>query len=118
VIILFAALRNVPVELHEAAGIDGANAWQRFWRVTVPMLRPTLLLVLTLGLIGTWQVFDQIFLTGNNPTTTTPAFLSYTTSFENFNFGQGAAIAFLLFALITVFSSAQRFLLRDKDAEQ
>jgi len=117
-LMFLAALQNISEEIDEATAIDGANAWQRFWRVTVPMLRPTLLLVLTLGLISTWQVFDQIFLTGNNPTTTTPAFLSYATSFENFNFGQGAAIAFLLFALITVFSSLQRFLLRDKDAEQ
>ncbi|MGH8888267.1 MAG: carbohydrate ABC transporter permease [Acidothermaceae bacterium] len=114
-LMFLAALQNISEEVEEASEIDGANAWQRFWRVTVPMLRPTLLLVLTLGLISTWQVFDQIFLTGNNAGTTTPAYLSYTTSFENFNFGSGAAIAFLLFALITVLTSAQRWVLRDKD---
>ena len=61
------------------------------------MLRPTLILVLTLGLISTWQVFDQIYLTGNNPATITPAYLSYNQSFQNSAFGIGAAIAFLLF---------------------
>lgn len=116
-LIFLAALQNLSEEVEEASEIDGANAWQRFWLVTVPMLRPSVLLVLTLGLIGTWQVFDQIFLTGNNPATTTPAYLSYTTSFENFSFGTGAAIAFLLFALITVFSTVQRYVLRD-GAEQ
>jgi multiple sugar transport system permease protein len=116
-LMFLAALQNISEEVEEASEIDGANSWQRFWRVTVPMLRPTLLLVLTLGLISTWQVFDQIFLTGNNVGTTTPAYLSYTTSFENFNFGSGAAIAFLLFALIFVLSSAQRWVLRDKDGD-
>jgi multiple sugar transport system permease protein len=116
-LMFLAALQNISEEVEEASEIDGANSWQRFWRVTVPMLRPTLLLVLTLGLISTWQVFDQIFLTGNNVGTTTPAYLSYTSSFENFNFGSGAAIAFLLFALIFVLSSAQRWVLRDKDGE-
>ncbi|HEY5200489.1 MAG TPA: sugar ABC transporter permease [Acidothermaceae bacterium] len=116
-LMFLAALQNISEEVEEASEIDGANAFQRFWRVTVPMLRPTLLLVLTLGLISTWQVFDQIFLTGNNQGTTTPSYLSYTTSFENSAFGSGAAIAFLLFALITVLSTAQRFILRDKDAE-
>lgn len=113
-LMFLAALQNISDEIEEATEIDGANAWQRFWQVTVPMLRPTLLLVLTLGLISTWQVFDQIYLTGNNPATTTPAYLSYFTSFQNFNFGTGAAIAFLLFALITVLTSLQRLLLRDK----
>jgi multiple sugar transport system permease protein len=116
-LMFLAALQNISDEVEEASEIDGANAYQRFWRVTVPMLRPTLLLVLTLGLISTWQVFDQIFLTGNNQGTTTPSYLSYTTSFENSAFGSGAAIAFLLFALITVLSTVQRFVLRDKDEE-
>jgi multiple sugar transport system permease protein len=116
-LMFLAALQNISEEVEEASEIDGASAYQRFWRVTVPMLRPTLLLVLTLGLISTWQVFDQIFLTGNNQGTTTPSYLSYTTSFENSAFGSGAAIAFLLFALITVLSTIQRFVLRDKDEE-
>jgi multiple sugar transport system permease protein len=107
-LMFLAALQNFPEEVEEASEIDGATQWQRFRLVTLPMLRPALLLVLTLGLIGTWQVFDQIYLTGNNPATITPAYLSYNQSFQNGMFGVGAAISFLLFALIIVLSTIQR----------
>jgi multiple sugar transport system permease protein len=113
-LMFLAALQNISEDIDEATEIDGASPVQRFWRVTVPMLRPAVLLVLTLGLIGTWQVFDQIYLTGNNPATVTPAFLSYSTSFTNSNFGVGAAIAFLLFILITTLSTLQRRLIKEK----
>lgn len=76
-LLFIAALQNIGEEIDEASELDGASPWQRFRYVTLPMLRPTMLLVLTLGLIGTWQVFDQIYLTGNNPATVTPAYLSY-----------------------------------------
>ncbi|WP_405727426.1 sugar ABC transporter permease [Streptomyces sp. NBC_01537] len=112
-LMFLAALQNISEEVDEAAEIDGAGGWERFRYVTLPMLRPTLLLVLTLGLIGTWQVFDQIYLTGNNPATRTPAFMSFDQSFQNNNFGVGAAIAFLLFGLIMVFSTAQRRLVKE-----
>lgn len=117
-LMFLAALQDIPVEVDEAAQIDGASRWQSFRHVTVPILRPAFLLVLTLGLIGTWQVFDQIYLMGKgNPakTTLTPAFQSFQTAFNSQNWGQGSAIAFLLFALILVLSAAQRWLLRDKD---
>jgi multiple sugar transport system permease protein len=108
-LMFLAALQNIAEEIDEATEIDGATAWQRFRLVTLPMLRPTLLLVLTLGLIGSWQVFDQIFLLGpNNQTVSTPAYLSYELSFQNSAFGVGAAIAFLLFLLIVVLSWLQR----------
>ena len=83
-LLFLAALQNISGEVEEAAMVDGANGWQRFRLITVPMLRPTLFTVLTLGLIGTWQVFDQVYVgTQGGPakTTVTPAYLSYTTSF-------------------------------------
>lgn len=107
-LMFLAGLQNVSEEVLEAAEVDGASQWQRFRMVTLPMLRPTLILVLTLGLIATWQVFDQIYLTGNNPATITPAFLSYSQSFRDSAFGIGAAIAFLLFGLIIVLAAIQR----------
>jgi multiple sugar transport system permease protein len=107
-LMFLAGLQNVNEEVLEASEVDGATAWQRFRLVTLPMLRPTLILVLTLGLISTWQVFDQIYLTGNNPATITPAYLSYNQSFQNSAFGVGAAIAFLLFALIILLAALQR----------
>jgi multiple sugar transport system permease protein len=104
-LIFLPALYNISAEVEEAAQIDGASAWRQFWKITVPLVRPTMFLVLTLGLIGTWQVFDSIWLiSSGNPegTTLSPAFLAYQTSFSDFQWGQGAAIAFLLFGLIIV----------------
>jgi multiple sugar transport system permease protein len=111
------ALYNISGDIEEAAMVDGATAWTRFRRITLPLLKPTLFLVLTLGLIGTWQVFDQVFLiTQGNPegTTLTPAYLAYQVSFGNQQWGQGAAIAFILFAIIIVFTVAQRVALRER----
>ena len=107
-LMFLAGLQNINDEVLEASEVDGATAWQRFRLVMLPMLRPTLILVLTLGLISTWQVFDQIYLTGNNPATITPAYLSYNQSFQNSAFGVGAAIAFMLFALIILLAALQR----------
>jgi multiple sugar transport system permease protein len=97
--------------------MDGANGWQRFWRVTLPQLRPTLFTVITLGLIGCWQVYDQIYTgTQGTPgkTTITPAYLSYTSAFLDQDWGRGAAIAFILFAIIIAFTGFQRWVLRER----
>jgi multiple sugar transport system permease protein len=118
-LIFLPALYNISSDVEDAALVDGASAWQKFWRVTVPMLRPTLVLVTTLGVIGTWQVFDSVFLISQgNPqgTTLTPAYLAYQTSFGDQQWGQGAAVAFLLFALIIAMTLGQRYLLRDRYA--
>ncbi|MFB9376787.1 carbohydrate ABC transporter permease [Kineococcus gynurae] len=117
-LLFVAALQNLSGEVAEAAVMDGANGWQRFWRITLPQLRPTLFTVLTLGLIGAWQVFDQIY-TGTQgapgKTTLTPAYLSYQSSFVNQEWGQGAAIAFILFVIIVALTLFQRALLRERD---
>lgn len=108
-----AALQNINDELAEASEIDGATGWESFRFVTLPLLRPALVLVLTLGLISTWQVFDQIFLTASNPTVVTPAYLAYQVSFTNSAFGVGAAIAFLLFCLIIFLTVLQRTFIKE-----
>lgn len=116
-LLFVAALQQISGEVDEAATMDGASSWQRFWRVTLPMLRPTLFTVITLGLIGCWQVFDQIYTgTQGGPakTTLTPAYLSYKSSFEGNQWGNGAAIAFVLFAIIVVFTAVQRWVLRER----
>ena len=117
-LLFLAALQNVGQEIEEAASVDGAGPLRRFFSVTLPMLKPTLFTVLTLGLIGTWQVFDQIYLTGGGDpgkTTLTPAFLAYDTSFSNLKWGQGAAISFILFGIIVALTLLQRWVLRDRD---
>jgi multiple sugar transport system permease protein len=116
-LLFIAALQQISGDVDEAAMMDGATPWQRFRLVTLPMLRPTLFTVITLGLIGCWQVFDQIYTgTQGGPakTTLTPAYLSYTSSFEQQDWGRGAAIAFVLFAIIVVFTGFQRLVLRER----
>ena len=109
-----AALQQISEDIDEATEIDGATPWQRFRRVTVPLLRPTLVLVVTLGFISTWQVFDQSFLLGpNNPTDITPAYLAYQVSFQDSAFGMGCALAFLIFVLIVVLTMLQRRFIKE-----
>ncbi len=116
-LLFIAGLQNIGADVQEAAMMDGANGWQRFWRVTLPQLKPVLFTVLTLGLIGTWQVFDQIYTGtqgGPGKTTLTPAYLSYSSAFLSQQWGQGAAIAFVLFVIIVALTILQRFVLRDR----
>lgn len=116
-LLFLAALNDIGEEIYEAGLVDGANAWQRFRHLTLPLLRPTMFTVLTLGLIGSWQVFDQIYTgTKGGPakTTMTPAYLSFNTAFNNQQWGQGAAIAFILFAIIVVLTLVQRAALRSR----
>ncbi|PZG23124.1 carbohydrate ABC transporter permease [Nonomuraea aridisoli] len=118
-LMFLAALQNIPKALDEAAMIDGATRRQRFWRVTLPQLKPTMFLVLTLGLIGSWQVFDQIYvMSQGNPakTTLTPAYLSYRTAFRDFDYGAGTAISFVLFLIIVLLTLFQRWAMRERKA--
>lgn len=117
-LMFIAALQDLPVEVDEAAALDGTSNWQRLRHVTIPMIKPAIFLVVTLGIIGTWQVFDQIYVMGKGApagTTLSPAYLSYQQSFGNFNYGSGAAMAFVVFAIIVVLTSIQRRALTDKD---
>lgn len=110
-IIFLAALQDIPSSVYEAASVDGATAWPTFRRITVPMLRPTIFFVVTLGLIGTYQVFDQIYVMssgGPAKTTLTMAYMVYRNGFRNSEMGLGAAIAILLFIIIFVLTLIQR----------
>jgi multiple sugar transport system permease protein len=105
--LLIAALQGLPHEVFEAASIDGANGWQQFRFVTLPMLRPALLSILVLGLIYTFKVFDLVFIvTGGGPLNASDVVstLAYKLVFRNFLFGQGAALLNLLFLLLFVLS--------------
>ena len=116
-LIFLAALQDIPRELEEAAAIEGVNRRQLLRHVTLPALRPVLFLVLTLGLIATWQVFDQVYVMSQGApgnTTLTPAFLSYSSAFGDADYGQGAAIAFILLALILAMTALQRLALRER----
>ncbi|SCG77044.1 carbohydrate ABC transporter permease [Micromonospora coxensis] len=119
-LMFLAALQSVPVALDEASTLDGATRWQRFRHVTLPMIKPTTFLVLTLGLIGSWQVFDQVYVMSQGEpakTTLTPAYLSYRTAFRDFDYGSGAAISFVLFLIIIVLTLVQRRVMADRDTD-
>jgi len=117
-LLFLAGLQNIGAEVGEAAVMDGAGPIRTFFSVTLPMLRPTLFTVLTLGLIGTWQVFDQIYLTRGTPaapTLSSPAYLAFNQAFENNEPGIAAAIAFVLFLIIIAMTLIQRLVLGERD---
>jgi multiple sugar transport system permease protein len=117
-LLFLAALQNIDESVNEAAELDGATEWRKFRHITVPMIKPAIFTIVTLGLIGTWQVFDQIYVgTKGSPlnTTVTPAFLSFDTSFNSNEWGVGAALAFILFAIIVFFTIFARLSTRNPD---
>ncbi len=108
-VILLAALQNVDMELHDAAKIDGANAWRRFINVTVPQLRPVLTMLLAYTLVGGFNVFDIVYImTKGGPANATEVLstYTYTMAFKQNQVGYGAALTMI----ITVLSLAASFL--------
>jgi multiple sugar transport system permease protein len=109
-VLFLAGLQNIPSHLYEAAKIDGAGPWQRFWYVTLPMLSPTTFFVVVISLINSFQVFDQaLVMTGGGPgtATTTLVLHIYQVGFQSFHMGYAAAIAWVLFALIFTLTVVQ-----------
>lgn len=113
-IYFMAALQDLPKELVEASSIDGANRFQTFWYITVPLLRPTIFLVVALGTIGSFQMFDQAkFMTNGGPlnSTLTPMLEIYNAAFNDAHFGLAAAMSVLLFIIIFIVTIVQRRLI-------
>jgi multiple sugar transport system permease protein/sn-glycerol 3-phosphate transport system permease protein len=105
-----AGLRTIPPQLYEAASIDGASAFSQFRRITLPLLNPTMLFVLVTDVIGSFQVFDQVYvLTQGGPgsATTVINYQIYTTGFQNFDVGSASAMSLLLFCVILLVTVAQ-----------
>ncbi|GIW28616.1 MAG: sugar ABC transporter permease [Meiothermus sp.] len=101
-LILLAGLQTIPKELYEAAAVDGATRWQVFWRVTLPLLVPSILVALIFRTITAFQTFDIPYaMTKGGPGNATETLAMYVrvTSIENLNFGYGSALAVLLFLL-------------------
>jgi ABC-type sugar transport system permease subunit len=104
-ILLFAGLQTIPKELYEAAALDGAGVWRRYVHITLPLLQPTILVVLVLRTIEAFKVFDIIYvMTRGGPAsgTTTIAFYTYLQAFSNQQFGLGSAVAYVTVACIMV----------------
>ncbi|WP_442939695.1 carbohydrate ABC transporter permease [Nostoc sp.] len=112
-VIYLAALQDIPQTLYEAAELDGANGWQQFIHITLPLLKPVTFFVVTVGVIGTFQLFDQSYIFsggtgGPNNATLTVVLLIYQAVFRNLQMGYAAAIAFLLTAVIIAITLIQR----------
>ncbi|MCD6518736.1 MAG: sugar ABC transporter permease [Anaerolineae bacterium] len=109
-IIFLAGLQDVPVELMEAAEIDGAGRWRKFWHITIPMLSPVIFFNFIMGIIGALRVFDTAFVaTGGGPAYAT-WFISlhiYQTAFVYFDMGYAAALSWLLAAIIITLTILQ-----------
>jgi multiple sugar transport system permease protein len=120
-VILYSGLQNIPNDLYEAAALDGASAWQAFWRVTFPLLRPVSAIVILLGLVYTLKVFDIIWImTRGGPagSSTTLATWTYQLGFGSLlpNFGPAAAVGNILIALALLAGLAYIRLQRRQEA--
>ena len=121
-VLYLAGLQSIPAELEEAAVLDGASAWQRFWRVTVPMMKPTILLCSLLSTIAALRVLEEVLvLTNGGPLNSTYTALMYVYSkaFQGFNFDYGlASAAGLVVAAVALLLSLANFrLFRESDGE-
>jgi multiple sugar transport system permease protein len=118
-VIYLAGLQSIPEELYESAKLDGAGAFARLRHITIPMLRPTTLFLLVLGIISSLQVFTQIYvMTSGGPVnkTTTMVYYMYLWAFKYYDMGYASTLAFLLFLMLLVFTALQIRLFRAADA--
>ena len=101
-----AGLQNIEYSVYEAAKIDGANGWKTFWKITVPLLKPTIIMTFIMSINGTLQLFDEsVNLTKGGPanTTITMSHYVYNTCFINVpNFGYAAAMSFIIFIMVAI----------------
>lgn len=104
-IIYLAGLQNISGELYEAADIDGASGSKKFFKITLPLMRPTILLCSVLSTMAAFKVFEEIFLlTGGGSNTSTLAYEIYDRAFVRYNFGESSAMAIVLSAMVAVFT--------------
>ncbi|HEV2126087.1 MAG TPA: sugar ABC transporter permease [Chloroflexota bacterium] len=109
-VIFLAGMQGIPRHLYDAAAVDGATAWQRFWHITLPLLSPTTFFVTVISVIGSFQVFQQVYvMTSGGPAkaTSTIVFYLYEQAFLEFKMGYASALAWLLFAVIFIFTLIQ-----------
>ncbi len=114
-VVVLNGLQQIPPTILEAAEMDGAGAWRRFWSITLPMLKPVLLFMVVMNTIGAFQMFGQaLMLTGGGPEMSTRGVVSliYDTAFGDFRLGYAAAISWLLFLLIAGFAWVQFRIIR------
>ncbi|PAD15319.1 carbohydrate ABC transporter permease [Shouchella clausii] len=118
-VILLAGLQSLPTDIYEAARVDGASKWRQFFAITLPLLKPTLFILVMLGIIYTFKVFDIILImTKGGPlyASTVMPFYAYEQAFINYNFSIGATITTVMLALLIVVSLIYLRIARKEDA--
>ncbi len=116
-VIFLAGLQNIAQEMYEAAAVDGANRWQQFWRITLPLLRPTVLFVAVIGVINAFQAFTPIWImTKGGPAGASRvyALFIYQTAFTYYKMGYASALSVLLFIFLMVLTLIQMRVLRSE----
>jgi multiple sugar transport system permease protein len=119
-LLIFAGLQTIPKDLYEAGGVDGASEWKMFWRITMPLLRPVLALVLVVTIIGSFQVFDTVAVTtqgGPVNASRVIQFYIFQKAFELFEFGYGAALSMGLFVILLIVTLIQMRTLRASESD-
>lgn len=114
-LLLFAGLQAIPNDMYEAAKVDGASEWRMFWRITMPLLRPVLAVVLIMTVIGSFQVFDTVAVTTNGgPANATNVlqFYIYGAAFGRFQFGYASAMSVALLVVLSAITFLQYRLTR------
>ncbi|MGW5192638.1 carbohydrate ABC transporter permease [Kribbella sp. NPDC004138] len=109
-VILLAGLQAIPSDVYEAALVDGASGWQRFWRITLPLLSPSTFFVVVISLINGFQVFDQVYvMTGGGPSGSSQVVVGhiYDLTFRYGRAGEASALSWILFAVILVITVVQ-----------
>jgi multiple sugar transport system permease protein len=105
-LLLLAGLSLVPEDLQKAAKVDGATGWQRFWRITVPLMKPAILVALLFRTLDSFRIFDNIFiLTQGNNGTGSVSILAWDNLFKALNLGIGAAISILIFICVVIIAA-------------
>lgn len=110
VVVFIAGLKSIPEDIYEAAKIDGASEIKQFFKITVPMISPTTFFLVTMGIIGSFKVFDHIkILTGGGPgnSSSVMSFYIYKTAFESFDIGYANTLAWALFLLVFIVTIVQ-----------
>ena len=118
-VIYYAGIMNEPAEVQEAAIVDGASSAQRFWYITLPILRPITYMIVTLGIIGSFQVFDLVYkMTGGGPgrATLTVAYMIYSYAFQDKRMGYACALAVGLLIVILLIHLIQTLFFKERDA--
>ena len=102
-LLLLGGLALVPDELHEAAKVDGASAWQRFWRITIPLMKPAILVALLFRTLDAFRIFDTVYIFNQGAHgTETVSILAYNQLLNRLNLGLGSAVSVLIFLIVAL----------------